>query len=496
MADKTSLANNVTNLSNVLRDAGVSYGDYLEQITYLIFLKMAHEYSKPPYNRDLGLPADCSWDKLEGLSGEPLEEKYVEILKTLGSKTGIIGEIFKGSQNKIDSPALLARTIKMIGAENWSSLSADVKGDIYEDLLKRYSEDIKSGAGQYFTPRPLINTMVKCVKPEPGKTIVDPACGTGGFLLSAHSYISDPTRNSLNVEQKKFLKDKTFYGWEIVRSTYRLCLMNLFLHNIGDIYSDIVPITRIDALLQKPSMSFDYCLANPPFGTKSSIKITNDDEEESTEEMTYNRQDFWVTTSNKQLNFVQHIRSMLKTTGKAAVVVPDNVLFEDGAGEIVRKKLLQMTDLHTILRLPTGIFYKQGVKANVIFFDNKPASDKPHTKEIWVYDFRTNVHFTLKKNPLKESDLDDFVACYNPDNRFDRTETYNKETNPNGRWRKFTYDEIMARDKTSLDISWIKTEDNDEDLTLNELLDKIKEKSKNISLAVEELEKIIGDIEE
>ena len=495
MADKTSLANNVTNLSNVLRDAGVSYGDYLEQITYLIFLKMAHEYSKPPFNRDLGLPEDCAWDKLEGLSGEPLEKKYVEILKTLGDKTGIIGEIFKGSQNKIDSPALLARTIKMIGAENWSSLSADVKGDIYEDLLKRYSEDIKSGAGQYFTPRPLINTMVKCVKPEPGKTIVDPACGTGGFLLSAHSYISDPNRYSLNVEQKKFLKEKTFYGWEIVRSTYRLCLMNLFLHNIGDIYSDIVPINRIDALLQKPSISFDYCLANPPFGTKSSIKITNDDEE-SSEDMTYNRQDFWVTTSNKQLNFVQHIRSMLKTTGKAAVVVPDNVLFEDGAGETVRKKLLQMTDLHTILRLPTGIFYKQGVKANVIFFDNKPASDKPQTKEVWVYDFRTNIHFTLKKNPLKESDLDDFVNCYNPDNRFDRTETYNKETNPNGRWRKFSYDEIMSRDKTSLDISWIKSDDNDEDLTLTELLDKIKEKSQNISSAVEELEKIIGDIEE
>lgn len=495
MIDKTSLANNVTNLSNVLRDAGVSYGDYLEQITYLIFLKMAHEYSKPPYNRDLGLPDDCSWDKLEGLSGEPLEEKYVDILKKLGSKTGIIGEIFKGSQNKNDSPALLSRTIKMIGAENWSSLSADVKGDIYEDLLKRYSEDIKSGAGQYFTPRPLINTMVKCIKPEPGKTIVDPACGTGGFLLSAHSYISDPNRYSLNVEQKKFLKDKTFYGWEIVRSTYRLCLMNLFLHNIGDIYSNVVPITRIDALLQKPSISFDYCLANPPFGTKSSIKITNDDEE-STEDMTYNRQDFWVTTSNKQLNFVQHIRSLLKTTGKAAVVVPDNVLFEDGAGETVRKKLLQMTDLHTILRLPTGIFYKQGVKANVIFFDNKPASDKPQTKEVWVYDFRTNIHFTLKKNPLKESDLDDFVNCYNPDNRFDRKETYNKETNPNGRWRKFTYDEIMSRDKTSLDISWIKSDDNDQDLTLSELLEKIKEKSQNISTAVEELEKIIGDIEE
>lgn len=495
MADKTSLGNNVTNLSNVLRDAGVSYGDYLEQITYLIFLKMADEYSKPPFNRDLGLPEDCSWSKLVGLSGDPLEQKYISILKTLGDKTGIIGEIFKGSQNKIDQPALLARSIKMIGAENWSSLSADVKGDIYEDLLKRYSEDIKSGAGQYFTPRPLINTMVKCVKPEPGKTIVDPACGTGGFLLSAHSYISDPDRYKLNVEEKKQLKDSTFYGWEIVRSTYRLCLMNLFLHNIGDIYSSKVPITRVDALLQKPSQSFDYCLANPPFGTKSVIKVSIE-EEENSEDTTYNRQDFWVTTSNKQLNFIQHIRSLLKTTGKAAVVVPDNVLFEDGSGEVVRKKLLQMTDLHTILRLPTGIFYKQGVKANVIFFDNKPASDKPQTKEVWVYDFRTNIHFTLKKNPLKESDLDDFVKCYNPVNRFDRKETYDKEANPNGRWRKFTYQEIISRDKTSLDISWIKSDDVDEDLTLNEILEKIKEKSQNIANAVEELEKIIGEVEE
>jgi type I restriction enzyme M protein len=496
MADKNTLSNNVTNLCNVLRDAGVNYGDYLEQITYLIFLKMADEYTKPPYNKNLGLPEDCSWDKLSGLSGTDLEEKYSTILSTLGKHQGIIGEIFSGSVNKISQPALLARTIKMIGAENWSSMSADVKGDIYEDLLKRYSEDTKSGAGQYFTPRPLINTMVKCIKPEPGKTIVDPACGTGGFLLSAHAYVSNPNNYTLNVEQKKFLKEKTFYGWEIVQSTYRLCLMNLFLHNIGDVYDSKVPITRNDALLQKPAESFDYCLANPPFGTKSSIKVSNEDDTDDTEDMTYNRQDFWTTTSNKQLNFVQHIRSLLKTTGKAAVVVPDNVLFEDGAGEIVRQKLLNMTDLHTILRLPTGIFYKPGVKANVIFFDNKPASDKPQTKEVWIYDFRSNSHFTLKKNPLKESDLDDFVKCYNPNNRFDRHETYNKETNPNGRWRKFTYNEIMARDKTSLDISWIKTDDNDEDLTLSELLEKIKEKSNNIAAAVEQLEKIMGDIEE
>jgi len=313
-------------------------------------------------------------------------------------------------------------------------------------------------------------------------------------LLSAYDYISK--NYTLDRNQKEFLKNNAFWGWELVRSTYRLCLMNLFLHNIGDVYNNIVPIIRNDSLLKKPDTLFDYCLANPPFGTKSSMKFTNEEGEEDTEDMVYNRQDFWTTTSNKQLNFVQHIRSLLKTTGRAAVVLPDNVLFEGGAGEVVRKKLLQMTDLHTILRLPTGVFYKQGVKANVLFFDNKASSAIHQTKDIWIYDFRSGVHFTLKKNPLKEIDLDDFVKCYNPENRFNRVETYNKETNPNGRFRKFTYEEIMARDKTSLDISWIKSDDDENNYTLSELLEKIKEKSANIAAAVDELEKIIGEVEE
>jgi type I restriction enzyme M protein len=295
--------------------------------------------------------------------------------------------------------------------------------------------------------------MVECVQPKPMHTIADPACGTGGFFLAAYDYLVK--NNKLDKEQNKFLKLETFYGNEIVAATRRQALMNMFLHNIGDIDAANF-ISPADALIASSPTTYDYVLANPPFGKKSSQTFTNEEGEMEKEDLTYNRQDFWATTSNKQLNFVQHIRSMLKTTGMAAVVLPDNVLFEGGAGETVRKKLLETTELHTILRLPTGLFYAQGVKANVIFFDNKPASKDPWTKEIWVYDYRTNIHHTLKKNPLKFDDLKDFIACYNPSNRHKRKETYHPQTNPEGRWRMFTYEEIVARDKTSLDITWLK----------------------------------------
>ena len=290
------------------------------------------------------------------------------------------------------------------------------------------------------------------------------------------------------------MKFKTFRGWEIVQSTYRLCLMNLFLHNISD-FDGVPPIIRNDSLLADPGDRFDYVLTNPPFGKKSALTFTNEQGEQEQEDLVYNRQDFWATSSNKQLNFVQHIHTLLKANGMAAVVVPDNVLFEGGAGETVRKKLLETTDLHTILRLPTGIFYAQGVKANVIFFDNCVASPTHQTKEVWIYDYRTNIHCTLKKNPLKESDLEDFVQCFNPANRFDRAETYSAE-NPDGRWRRFTYEEIIARDKTSLDITWLKSGPETPDCTLSELLEMIKEKTANIVTAVDELEKLIGEVEE
>ncbi|HRP31751.1 MAG TPA: class I SAM-dependent DNA methyltransferase [Agriterribacter sp.] len=437
---------------NTLRDDGVGYGDYLEQLTYLLFLKMADEYSKPPHLRKMPIPKPYNWESLLSKSGDELETHYSRLLRELGNEKGMLGQIFIKSQNKIQDPAKLYKLIALINAEQWVLMGVKDKGDIYEGLLEKNAEDTKSGAGQYFTPRALIKAMVECIRPEPDKTIADPACGTGGFFLAAYDWLTENT--NLDKAQKQFLKFKTFAGNEIVPGTRRLALMNLFLHNIGDIDGDTL-ISSNDSLIAEPATKYDYVLANPPFGKKSSMTFTNEEGEQEKEDLTYNRQDFWVTTSNKQLNFVQHIKSMLKTTGHAAVVLPDNVLFEGGAGETVRKKLLETADLHTILRLPTGIFYANGVKANVLFWDGKESSKNPWTKEIWVYDYRTNIHHTLKKNPLKFEDLQDFITCYNPANRHKRKQTFG-DKNPDGRWRKFTYQEIIARDKTSLDITWIK----------------------------------------
>jgi type I restriction enzyme M protein len=448
LTDNTStIISKVWNFCHTLRDDGVGYGDYLEQLTFLLFLKMADEYSKPPYSRDTHIPKKYNWQSLTPKTGAELEAHYIEVLQKLGEEKGMLGQIFFKAQNKIQDPAKLYKLIQMINEESWVMLGTDVKGDIYEGLLEKNAEDTKSGAGQYFTPRVLIAAMVECVRPEPMKTMADPTSGTGGFFLAYYDYV---TKNyKLDKAQKEFLKYQTFTGWEIVANTARLCLMNLFLHNIGDMNSE-PPITRNDSLIADPGKRFDYILTNPPFGKKSSVTVTNEEGEQKKEALTYNRQDFWATTSNKQLNFVQHIRSILKLDGRAAVVVPDNVLFEGGAGEIIRKRLLTSCDVHTLLRLPTGIFYAQGVKANVIFFDNKPASKEPWTKELWIYDLRTNIHFTLKTNRMSHESLTDFVKCYNPENRHKRKETE--------RFKKFTYDEIAARDKTNLDIFWLKDE--------------------------------------
>ena len=390
------IVSRVWSFCTTLRDDGVSYGDYLEQLTYLIFLKMADEYGKPPYSRDVGIPAAYDWQSLKTKRGAALEAHYVTLLRELGTRRGMLGQIFTKAQNKIQDPAKLYRLIDMVDDTDWVTLGADVKGDIYEGLLEKNAEDTKSGAGQYFTPRALIRAMVECMRPEPGKRIADPACGTGGFFLGSYDFITDDANFTLDREQKQFLKHKTFQGNEIVANTRRLCLMNLFLHNIGEIDGS-APISPNDSLVADDGERYDYVLANPPFGRKSALSFTNEEGEQETDDLTYNRQDFWATTSNKQLNFVQHIRTMLKTTGRAAVVVPDNVLFEGGAGETIRRKLLDTTDLHTILRLPTGVFYAQGVKANVIFFDNREASPDAWTKRVWYYDYRTNIHHTLKK---------------------------------------------------------------------------------------------------
>ena len=453
MTETGPLIAKVWNYCNTLRDDGVSYGDYLEQLTYLLFLKMADEYAKEPYNRESRIPEEYNWESLRSKRGAELEGHYVTLLHELSLQPGMLGAIFFKAQNRVQDPAKLYKLVQMIDQETWVLIGSDVKGDIYEGLLEKNAEDTKSGAGQYFTPRALINAMVRCIQPRPGKSIADPACGTGGFFLAAYDYISNPAHYALDRDEKRFLKYETFKGWELVGNTARLCLMNLFLHNIGDLTVE-PPVVRADSLIADCGERFDYVFSNPPFGKKSSITITDEEGKEKKENLTYNRQDFWTTTSNKQLNFVQHICSMLKIDGKAAVVVPDNVLFEGGAGETVREKLLHKTDLHTILRLPTGVFYKQGVKANVIFFDNFPAAQTPWTKEVWIYDFRTNIHFTLKKDPLQTRHLDDFVACYNPGDRFQRRETE--------RFRRFTYQEIKARDKTSLDIFWLKDESLDD----------------------------------
>jgi type I restriction enzyme M protein len=443
--ESAAIVQRLWNYCNVLRDDGVSYGDYVEQLTYLLFLKMADEQSKPPFNKPSAIPKGLDWKSLLEKDGDALEVHYRHILESLGKGKGLLGVIFRKSQNKIQDPAKLKRLIELINGEVWVGLDIDVKGDIYEGLLQKNAEDTKSGAGQYFTPRPLIKAMVQVIKPEPGNTICDPACGTGGFLLAAHDYISGNYK--LDKDQKKFLKYETFKGWDIVDNVARLCMMNLYLHGIG---GDDSPVQVGDALVSDPGERFNIVLTNPPFGKKSSITIVNGEGKADKESLTYERQDFWATTSNKQLNFLQHVKTLLEINGKAAIVVPDNVLFEGGAGETVRRKLLTECDVHTLLRLPTGIFYAQGVKANVLFFDRKPASEKAWTDKLWIYDLRTNKHFTLKESTLKLDDLDEFVKCYNTKNRRDRKETE--------RFKAFSYDEVMQRDKASMDIFWLKDE--------------------------------------
>jgi type I restriction enzyme M protein len=436
------------NYCNVLRDDGLSYGDCVEQLTFLLFLKMADEQAQPPFNRPAIIPRELDWQSLLRLDGDDLETHYRHILAELGKKRGTLGVIFRKAQNKIQDPAKLRRLIAdLIDKEQWMSLDVDVKGEAYEGLLEKNASDVKGGAGQYFTPRALISAIVDVMRPAPGQTIHDPASGTGGFLLATYQYVGEGKHYALDKDQKKHIKFDALSGTEIVDATARLAAMNLYLHGIG---GDEPLITVADSLNQKPSIAYDMVLTNPPFGKKSSITVINEEGEEEKESLIVVREDFWASTSNKQLNFLQHVKSCLKIHGRAAIVVPDNVLFEGGAGETIRRKLLQECDVHTLLRLPTGIFYAQGVKANVLFFDRKPASEKPWTTKLWIYDFRTNQHFTLKTNPLKRADLDDFVACYNPQNRHDRKET--------DRFHVFNYEDLIKRDKVGLDIFWLKDE--------------------------------------
>jgi type I restriction enzyme M protein len=434
VSESRRLVDKLWSYCNLLRDDGVGVIEYTEQLTYLLFLKMAHERAIRKLNPQQIVPAEYSWQKLLDSEGTELEVVYTEILVGLAQQPGTLGTIFRKAQNRIQDPAKLKRLIvDLIDQENWSASGTDLKGDAYEELLSKGASDKGSGAGQYFTPRDLIAGIVDVLDPQPEDTVVDPACGTGGFLLVAHEHAAQGAE-SLTPTLRAHLRDKFASGFELVDGTARLAAMNLLLHGIGTADGDSLIEVR-DALIADPGERWSVVLSNPPFGTSSSVPVE--------------RQDFVVTTSNKQLNFVQHIMTILDINGRAAVVLPDNVLFEGGAGETLRRKLLADYDLHTMLRLPTGIFYAQGVKANVLFFDKKPASEQAWTSRLWVYDLRTSQHFTLKQNPLRRHHLDDFVEAYLPGKARD-------ERVASERWKSFTYDELIARDKVNLDITWLR----------------------------------------
>lgn len=467
-----SLTKKVWNLATTLSGQGIGFTDYITQLTYLLFLKMDDE-NVQTFGEDSAIPEGYRWADLIDLDGLDLVKQYEDTLEELSGQDNLIGTIYTKAQNKIDKPVYLKKVITLINEESWLVMDGDVKGAIYESILEKNGQDKKSGAGQYFTPRSLIQAMVDVACPQIGETVCDPACGTGGFLLAAYDYMKP---QSSDKAKQDFLRNNALHGYDNTALVVTLASMNLYLHGIG---TDRSPIICQDSLEKAPSTLVDVILANPPFGTRPAGSVEID------------RQDFYVETKNNQLNFLQHMMVMLKNGGRAAVVLPDNVLFEGGAGETIRKELLKNFNLHTILRLPTGIFYAQGVKANVLFFTKGTP-----TKDIWFFDYRTGVKHTLATNPMLRHHLDEFVECYKADNINARTETYNAETNPNGRWRKYDVDEVMKRDKTSLDISWIKLNDDDNDMSLAELMSNIQEKSNNISKAVAELQKLLANIEE
>ena len=480
-----SLTKKVWNLATTLAGQGIGFTDYITQLTYLLFLKMdaenvemfgeesADAENVEMFGEESAIPSGYQWSDLISLDGLDLVRQYEDTLKLLSEQENLIGTIYTKAQNKIDKPVYLKKVITMIDEEQWLIMDGDVKGAIYESILEKNGQDKKSGAGQYFTPRPLIKAMVDCIAPQIGETVCDPACGTGGFLLTAYDYMKE---QSSSKEKRDFLRNKALHGVDNTPLVVTLASMNLYLHGVG---TDRSPIVCEDSLEKEPSTLVDVILANPPFGTRPAGSVD------------INRPDFYVETKNNQLNFLQHMMLMLKNGGRAAVVLPDNVLFEGGAGETIRKKLLSDFNLHTILRLPTGIFYAQGVKANVLFF----TKGQP-TKEIWFYDYRTDIKHTLATNKLERHHLDDFVTCYNAGNLEGRKETYDTVNNPQGRWRKYPVDDILTRDKTSLDITWIKQGGESDDRSLAELMADIKEKSKTISSAVAELEKLLANINE
>ena len=470
--NEETLTTKVWQMADVLAAQGIGNTDYLTQLTYLLFLKMDQERADI-FEEGSAIPEGFRWNDLIKEEGQDLLSQYNRTLEELRKQDNLIGTIFTQAQNKISQPVYLKKIISMIDEQQWLIMSGDVKGAIYEDILEEVGQDTKSGTGEYFTPRALISAMVDVTRPKITETVCDPACGTGGFLMAAYDYMKHQSNDAKKLD---FLNNKALHGTDITPLVVTLGSMNLYLHGIG---KDSSPIVCGDSLINQPDVLYDVILANPPFGARPSGAVS------------LNRPDFYVTTSNNQLNFLQHMMRLLKDGGRAAIVLPDNVLFEGTAGKVIRQKLLTEFNLHTILRMPTGIFYKPGVKTNVLFF----TKGQP-TKDIWYYDYRTNVHHTLKQKPMKRSDLDDFVACYHADDISLREETYNAETNPSGRWRKFSAADFLATDKIGMDVTWIKPESGENDMSLAELLDTIGDKAEKINEAVKTLQALLANIEE
>lgn len=464
---EAALLKKVWDIANVLAAAGVGFTDYITQLTYILFLKMDEE------KEELGLtstvPEGCKWSDLEGLSGNDLVEKYEEILKELAKDNGLIGTIFTRAINKIDRPVMLAKVIEMVGEENWYMMEGDFKGAIYESILEKNGQDKKSGAGQYFTPRALIKAIVEVVNPKIGETVADPCCGTAGFLLAAYDHMKGQSKD---IETQQFLKNDALFGADNTSLVVTLASMNLYLHDIGVNKS---PITYQDSLIDTSDKMYDVVMTNPPFGTRPQGSV----------EVSVNRPEF-IKTSDNQVNFLQHIMSIVKTGGRVGVVLPDSVLTDTGATERVREKLMKDFNLHTILRLPTGIFYANGVKTNVLFFDKGEP-----TKDIWVYDYRTGIKHTMATKPMTRRHLQEFVDCYCAGHEADRVQLYSEE-NPNGRWRCFTEEEVQNAD--NLDFKWLDLEEKDE-RTITEILEDMQTEADRIAEAVTRLKELLGGIE-
>jgi type I restriction enzyme M protein len=459
----TDVANKLWGFCHTLRHDGIDYGDYIEQITYLLFLKMANE-------KDLALPKGTDWDHLRQHSGTDLSDAYVDALRTLGKQPGILGDIYSGAQSRFSNPVNLKKLISLIDETEWTTLDVDVKAAAFEGLLEKAASEGKKGAGQYFTPRLLIQAIVRCMKPDPRVSrdfkIGDPACGTGGFLVCAYEWLLQETKGSLDRAIAKHIRTGTYFGDDLVPRPRRLALMNLYLHQVEP------HISGNDSIYDPPGPErFDVVLTNPPFGTKGVNQAPA-------------RDDFVVETSNKQLNFIQHVMTILKPGGRAAVVVPDNVLFATQASDVF-KVLMEDCDVHTVLRLPRGTFspYSPGTKTNVIFF----AKGRP-TQNVWIYDARANVPgITKKDRPLVASHFAAFEKCYGPDplGRATRRADASRED----RWRAFGIDEVKERRYNLDGLKWLRDEEADDS-------DDLLEPDELLADAVEELHLALGDLAE